>query len=84
VSQAPRHGAPRALASSDAGFPGRTPLEIGLPPPPPGAPRTRVANAQPAPLSPISPQPTVAPPARLAPMSPLDRLLLNGEFVPKH
>jgi hypothetical protein len=35
-------------------------------------------------LSPISPQPTVAPPARLAPMSPLDRLLLNGEFVPKH
>jgi hypothetical protein len=33
--------------------------------------------------APLSPQPVINPPAKMTPLSPLDRLLLNGEFVPK-
>jgi hypothetical protein len=59
MAQAPRKGAPVATAS--VGFPGRTPIDIGLPPAPANQPRTRVAAIQSAPLSPIAPQPILAP-----------------------
>ncbi len=65
----------------------RAPLNLGLPPAPPEAQRTRVAQAQSTqiltlPLSPIAPQPIIAPPARLTPMTPLDRLLQKEAFMP--
>jgi hypothetical protein len=60
-------------------------ISLGLPPPPPSAPmRVRVAqNVTAVESAPLSPQPVINPPAKMAPLSPLDRLLLNGEFVPK-
>jgi hypothetical protein len=80
MAQAPRHSAPVATAST--GFPGRAPIEIGLPPPPPNQPRTRVAGIQSAPLSPIAPHPIMAPPGRLAPMISLDDLLAREGILP--
>ena len=60
-------------------------ISLGLPPPAPTqAPRVRVAqNMVPVESAPLSPKPVIDPPAKMAPLSPLDRLLLNGEFVPK-
>jgi hypothetical protein len=81
MAQAPRKGG-SSLASASAGFPGRTPIDIGLPPAPQNQPRTRVAQIQSSPLSPIAPQPVVAPPARLAPMSSLDDLLAREGILP--
>lgn len=81
MAQAPRKGAaPAAVAS--AGFPGRSRIDIGLPPAPANQPRVRVAQVQQQPLSPISAQPLQAPPARLAPMNSLDDLLAREGILP--
>lgn len=80
MAQAPHGRAPVSTAA--AGFPGRTAIDIGLPPPPPNEPRTRVAAVHASPLSPIAPQPTVAPPARLAPMTSLNDLLAREGILP--
>ena len=79
MAQAPRRGAP--VATANAGFPGRTPIDIGLPPPV-NSPRTRIAAVQTTPLSPIAPQPMMAPPGRLAPMISLDDLLAREGILP--
>ena len=81
MAQAPRKGgAPGATAS--IGFPGRTPIEIGLPPAPPDLPRTRLAQNQGISASPLSAQPVIAPPARLAPMTSLNDLLAREGILP--
>jgi SAM-dependent methyltransferase len=81
MAQAPRKGGAPMVASS-SGFPGRTPIEIGLPPPPPGQGRTRVAQNQSGPISPLAAHPLVAPPARLAPMTSLDDLMSREGLLP--
>jgi hypothetical protein len=81
MAQVPRKGAvPGATAS--IGFPGRTPIEIGLPPAPPDLPRTRLAQNQGISASPLSAQPVIAPPARLAPMTSLNDLLAREGILP--
>jgi hypothetical protein len=73
------------MASQSLSASGVRSVQLGLPPAPPPQMRTRVAQAQTSiiePRSPIEAQPIVAPPARLEPMTPLDRLLQNGEFLP--
>lgn len=81
MAQGPRKGgAPAAIAS--AGFSGRAPIDLGLPPAPASQPRTRVAQVQAAPLSPMTPQPLLAPPGRLAPMSSLNDLLAREGILP--
>lgn len=81
MAQAPRKGgATMTTASTD--FPGRTSIEIGLPPAPPNLPRTRVAQNRAIFTSPLASQPILAPPARLAPMTSLDDLLARDGILP--
>lgn len=85
MAQAPRQGAPRNAApvsTASAGFPGRSSLDIGLPPAPPQAPRTRVAAVHSAPLSPLAPQPMQRPPRLLEPMTSLDDLMAREGLLP--
>lgn len=58
------------------------PLDLGFPPAPQPQQRTQVVRAQTIPGSPLSGQPYVAPPARLAPMRPLGTLRDDDGFSP--
>lgn len=79
------HRAPRkpSTVASAGVYPGaRSGLDLGLPPPPPMQPRTRVAEIRQSPLapaSPLAPQPLMTPAQRLQPMS-IDDLLARGLY----